>query len=374
MGEIYDKSIELHEISKSGKKCCVGVGHKIAAQAWKTENLERSEALQYSVLAKKYKPGHGMPFKIYEPKVRDILPPLFRDRVWQNNLCRNGVYDAFTKPLIYDCGACRRDMGTEFSLLRMVAALEKFYRKYGDNIGYARHLDIRKYFPSTPQKESIKVIDRYVKDDIIAEQLKDIFYSFIDNRPQDVIEADEFGKRGTGLGSPVSQLVQLAMLCDLDQRMVRDKSIDAYQRTMDDIIIITRTKEAADRAEEVVRDFLKNLGLEMTDKGGNNKLGKGFYYLKKKFILTGTGKTLVIPQRQKFEKERRVLRKHKEMLDKGTITMDEIQNRYECWISTMLVCDCGARIHKMDLYFKELFGVMPIYKCIKKSKRRIAYV
>lgn len=370
MADIFDNSIKLDEISKGGKRCCVGVGKKPAAQAWKTENIEKCEALQYKVVSGGYKPGHGTPFRIYEPKERSILPPLFRDRVWQNTMCQNGVYEELTRHLIYDCGACRRNMGTEFSVCRMVAALEKYYRKYGDNQGIARHLDIRKYFPSTPEFESIETIHKYVHDEIIVGFLDDIFHSFIDERPPDVIASDKFGKRGTGLGSPISQLVQLALLTELDQMMVRDKSIEFYQRTMDDIVFIARDKRSADAAEEKVRNFINNLGFQMTDKGGNNKLGKGFFYLKKKFILTDTGKVFVIPQRQKFEKERRTLKKHKALLDSGEMTMEEIQNRYECWISTMLICDCGKRIRRMDALFTEMFGERPHYKCKKKSRRR----
>ncbi len=370
MGEIYNKSIQLDEISKGGRRCCVGVGRKAAAQAWKTENIERCESLQYNVQSGKYKPGHGAPFKIYEPKERDILPPLFRDRVWQNTMCRNGVYDELTKRLIYDCGACRRNMGTEFSVCRMIAALEKFYRKYGDNNGVARHLDIKKYFPSTPEFESIETIRKYVHDKEIVGFLEDIFHSFIDDRPDEIIRADKFGKRGTGLGSPISQLVQLALLTELDQMMVRDKSIESYQRTMDDIVFLARDKDSADAAERKIRDFINGLGFQMTDKGGNNRLKKGFFYLKKRFILTDTGKVLVVPQRQKFEKERRTLKKHKLLLDSKQITMDEIQRRYECWISTMLLCDCGERIRRMDAFFTEIFGTRPTYKCKKKSRRR----
>ena len=374
MGDIFNKAIALNEISRGAKRCCRGAGHKAAAQAWKTENIERCEALQYSIVAGKHKPGHGAPFKIYEPKERDILPPLFRDRVWQNDLCENGVYDALTKSLIYDCGACRKEMGTEFSIYRMIAALEKFFRKYGDNQGVARHLDIRKYFPSTPRKESKRVISTHIHDDRAVIELNNIFDSFVDGRPEDVIANDQYGVRGTGLGSPVSQLVQLSLLDRVDQMMVREPAVEYYQRTMDDLVFITRDKVDADRLEAVIREIVGELGFEMTDKGGNNKLKNGFYYLKKKFILTNTGKVIVVPIRAKMEKERRTLRKHKKLHDMAMLSMEEIQVRYECWVSTMMLCDCGSRLKQMDAYFQELFGCKPIYKCKRKPRRRVKHV
>lgn len=372
MGEQFDKAISLNELCKASKRTAKGVGHKQAVMLWKIERLERCEKLKYSITSGRHRTGHGLPFKIYEPKERLILTPLYCDRVWQNDMCYNGVYDDMTTSLIYDSGACQKEKGTEFSILRMTAVLEKYYRKYGDNNGIAKHLDIKSYFPSTPNRVAIDVIERYCNDEKIVPFLVDVFNSFIDNRDPDVIAADPFGKRGTGLGSPVSQLIQLAILDDLDHKLTNDKNLFAVHRTMDDIVIIARDKDAVRKAEETVREYLAERGLICTDKGGNNKLSKGFYFLKKKFVLTETGKVLVIPMRQKFEKERRVLRKQKHCLDAGMTDIATIMNKYECFISTMLICDCAKQIKKMDSFFANLFGTKPIYKCKRKSRRKNA--
>ena len=370
MGKQYDKAITLSEIVKASKRACKGVGRKTAAMTWKVERLEKAESLQYLIESGKYHPGHGIPFKIFEPKMRDILPPLFQDKIWQLNMCRNGVYDDLTRGLIYDSGACVKNRGTEFAIRRMVAALERFYRRYGDNNGVVKHLDVRKFFPSTPHSVSFDTIDRYIKDKSFIPFLYDIFDTFEDKRPPEVIAADPFGKRGTGLGSPISQLVQLAVLTELDQMMVREPGVFAYQRTMDDIMIVTRNVKEALNAENKIREYLKSKGLEMTDKGGNNKLQKGFYYLKRKFVLTDTGRVIVLPQRQKIEKEKRVLKKQKRNLDAGLITMEEIRQKYECFISGLMILNCQSKIEEIDRFYTVLFREKPVYKCKKKSKRK----
>jgi len=369
MGNQYDEAVRLQSLVKASRLCCCGVGHKKSAQGWKIEPTAKCEALQDLILSGKMKPGYGRPFKIYEPKTRDILPPLFRDRVWQRSMCINGVYDDMTRSLIYDNGACQVNKGTEQTLMRMVCLLERFYRKNGNNEGFARHLDVRKFFPSTPNVEAINTINRYVSEQEFIPHLEAIFHSFKDNRPAETIRNDPFGKRGTGLGSPVSQLVQLAILGDIDHGICRMDAVHGCSHYMDDFIILTQTKEAGDLAAQYVADKLADIGLTLSDKGGSKRMKDGFWFLKKKFILTGTGKVLILPGEDKFSKERRVLRALKSKLDAEQITMLDVENHYESWMSGLMILDAGRRIREIDSYYAKLFHKKPNYKCKRKSRR-----
>ena len=370
MGEQYRKAISLQEITKASKQCCKGVGHKRSAQLWKLERCIRSESLQNAIKTGKYHPGHGKPFKIYEPKERDILPPLFRDRVWQRDMCNNGVYYDMTKSLMYDCPACRKNMGTEFAIFRMAAALEKYYRTYGDNKGYVDHWDVKKFFPSTYHEDSIDILDKKITEIAFKTHLFEVINSFEDPRPKEVIANDPKGIRGTGLGSPISQLVQLSILEGIDRQVTRMPDIFTEKRFMDDIIIVAHTKEALQKAGKIVVDECNKYGLKVINKSGTLKLSKGFYYLKKKFILTDTGKVLIIPEKEKFYKERRTLKKLKMDLDNGIVDMSYIHNHYESWISGLMYCDCRYQIFKMDNFYTKLFNERPVYKCMRKGRKR----
>jgi hypothetical protein len=253
--------------------------------------------------------------------------------------------------------------------MRMVCLLERYYRGNGNNKGFVRHLDVRGYFPNTPHAKTIEIINRYVSEQEFIPHLEAIIHSFKDKRPAEVIQKDRFGERGTGLGSPISQLVQLAILNDIDHGVCRIGGVRGYIRYMDDIIILTQTKEAGELAAKYVIDRLADMGLEVSDKGGNNPMGKGFWFLKKKFILTETGKVLVLPEKGKFSKERRVLRALKNKLDAGQITMLDVENHYESWVSGLMILDAGRRIQEMDRFYTKLFQKKPVYKCKKKSRR-----
>lgn len=369
MGAQFDEAISLHALVKSAKRCCRGVGRKTSAQAWKLEPTARCEDLQHSIQTGKHRTGHGTPFKIYEPKERDILPPLFRERVFQNSMCVNGVYEDLTEDLIYDNGACQVGKGAEHAVRRTVCFLERAFRQEGHNNLIVRHLDVKKFFPSTPHSVSKDVLYTYVKDKAFLPYLEEVFDSFEDNRPIEIIYSDPFGIRGTGLGSPVSQLVQLSLLNKIDQTVIRMPEVFAYIRYMDDIVIICYTKEGSDKIADYIESECAKLGLSLTDKGGPTKVSKGFYFLKKKFILTSTGKVIVIPEHKKISKERRVLRELKRQLDSGEKTMQDVEAHYESFISGLMMLDCKSTILKLDKYYKEVFGVKPNYKCKYKSKR-----
>lgn len=365
----FDRAKSPDEIKRAAKRCFRGAGKKTIVKLWKTEMIEHCCGISRKVESGEYKTGKRKPFVITDPKKRTIQPPLFKDCVWQNAMCSNGLYDDLTKPLIYDNGACQKRKGTEFSILRMHAALERYFRVYGTNKGWAVHLDVRGYFRNTPNAVAHETLEKYVKDKAFIPYADDVFATFIDERLPEVAAADPRGKRGTGLGSPISQLVQLAILNEIDQKIVRLEGAYYYQRTMDDFVILSQSKEAMKRAKEIIKRDLAGLGLEMTDKGGMHDISRGFYYLKRKFRLSETGRVYITPSREKFQKEKRALKKHKERLEAGEITIEEIKNKYECWASGLMILDAGAKLRQMDAYFKWLFGVEPEYKCKPKSRR-----
>lgn len=366
----FEKAISINELAKATKRCCKGRMCKDTARLWKLETTTKCVGLADSLEAGAYKPSHGGEFMIWEPKLRRITPPLFRDRVFQNSICNNGVYDDLTKFLIYDNNACQKGKGTEHAVLRMTAFLERYFRKFGNNRGYALHLDVKKYFPSTPHEIDKELVRKRISDRELIKQIEAIIDSFEDERSSEEIKNDSFGKRNIGLGSPISQLMQLALLNHIDQRVSRMDGVFAYSRHMDDIIVICISKETCKRVTDYVNSEMSMLGLTMTNKGGAHRLDRGFYYLQKKFILTDTGKVIILPKHSKITKERRILRELKRQVDGGEKTIQDVRRHYESFMSGLMLLNCRETIKRLDGYYEELFGEKPQYKCKPKSRRK----
>ena len=63
-----------------------------------------------------------------------------------------------------------------------------------------------------------------------------------------------------------------------------------YVRYMDDMLILVKTKEDANRLLEEINDELKKIGLQMNNKSCIGRIQDGFTFLNVNFKLTSTGK------------------------------------------------------------------------------------
>ena len=94
-----------------------------------------------------YRISEYRPFKVFDPKERQIYAPAYRDRVMQHSLCDNVLVPALDRRLIYDNAASRIGKGTHFAMDRLTKFMTEHYRKHGTE-GYILKCDISKYFDS----------------------------------------------------------------------------------------------------------------------------------------------------------------------------------------------------------------------------------
>lgn len=365
MGEQFDKAATLNEIDKGNRQCKCGVSRKTSVMDAYIHGLSFDRNLLDDILAGTYKLHPGKVVQIYRPKRREAVAPYYRDRVWQRAMCNNGVYHDLTYSAIFDNMACQKKKGTDLAIRRVIGFLQRLHRETGPI--YGKHLDIRRYFPSTPHDE-VKALDREkITEPRFIPYLDEIVDSVRDKRPQEEIVADHFGERGTGLGSQINQLHQVALPDRLDHELKRFCRF--YIRYNDDFLILDHDKAVIDRATELISSWLTAHGLEMVDKAGTFDVRKtGFYFLRKRFILTDTGKIILRLHRNAMREERRTLAGMKRLLDRGEITIRKIEQHYQSWIANAEYCG-DAPIRAMDKYYTRTFRRKPNYK----RKRRYLY-
>ena len=367
MGEQFEKAVSMKELCTAIRQCKRGVSHKDGPTDWYNHAYTKAKYLKDEIERGKYKLRPGAIVKIYRPKYREAIAPWFKDRVWQRSMCNNGVYHDLTAHLSYDNYACQVGKGTDLAVRRTIRALQEIYRETGTNEGWGVHLDIRKYFPSTPHA-AIRALDRAV----ITEPgfypfLDEIIESVADGRDPAAVASDPFGARGTGLGSQINQLHQAALLDDIDKAL--EEFCKHSSRYMDDFLILDKRKEICKRAEQTVTDMLAVKGLRCVNKNGMFRLKDGFYYLGLRFRLTDTGKVIVRLHPDAMRYERNALRGLKRALDAGKTDMAYIRIHYQCFIARAEYSRGDGAIHSMDKFYTELFREKPIYK----RKRRYFY-
>ena len=362
----FDKAVSLNELCKAAKQCRKGVSNKAGPVDFNIHRLSSCKRLRDDILSGRYKVRPGTKVIVYRPKKRVATAPWFRDRVFQRSMCNNGVYDDLVRSFITDNIACQKGKGTDMAIRRVIKKLQKLHRQEPGAPVYGAHLDIKKYFPSTPHAE-IKEMDReLIRDKRFIPYLDEIIDSSKDERPKEEIEADIFGVRGTGLGSQINQLHQVALLDKLDHDVIC--ICKNYIRYNDDFLILSHSKEEVEKARLVIKSHLEGLGLTMTDKSGTFKAENGFYFLRKEFVLKPSGKIIIRLHPKALAEERRTLRGMKKCIDKGARTMEDVERHYQSWIANAEYAG-DAPIRAMDKFYTELFRQHPKYK----RKKRYLY-
>lgn len=360
MGEQFDRAVSMTELTRAIRECRRGVSYKDGPTDWYIHSYTKAKTLRDDILRGRYRLRPGTTVQIYRPKRREAVAPWFRDRVWQRSMCNNGVYDDLTRGLVYDNYACQKDKGTDLAIRRTVLALREIYCEDGSNDGWGVHKDITKYFPSTPQDE-IKDLDRErIREPLYLPFLDEIVESVEDKRAPEIIAADPFGKRGTGLGSQINQLNQVALLDGIDHALL--SFCGHSERYMDDFLILDKEKSACVRASETIDRMLAEKGLRGVNKEGYFRLRDGFYFLRHFFLLTDSGRVIVRLHPDALRDERHTLQGMKRALERGETDMQHIRVHYQCVISQFNYCTGDGAIRAMDQFYTHLFREKPIYK------------
>lgn len=327
----YSKVISFSELVKAANECAKGVRWKNSVSKWIFNIHKNVSDLRSKLLEGSYHLQPYVKFEVYEPKHRTICSTKFVDRVLQRSLCNNGLYDAFTKPLIYDNGACQVGKGTTFTLNRLISHLQHYFRHNSTNYGYYMLIDIKNYFGSTPHQLLKECVAKYVSEVHFRDHVFEIIDSFKDNRPLTEINKDPFGQRGVGLGSQVSQLLQLLYLNDIDHYAKEVLKIKHYIRYMDDILIFDRDKENVIRWFHNISNLINQKGLTVNPKSRIGRLQDGIIYLKVNFKLTNTGKVTKRLVRSSINRELRRITKLISLLKQSKLSYKELLNHFNSW-------------------------------------------
>ena len=307
--------------------------------------LVNCSSLREELLTGTYKLSPYSIFEVHEKKTRTIVSTRMRDRVVQRSLCDTYLTEYLTRSFIYDNCACLPGRGTDMARNRLKCHLQRFYRKHGLD-GWVLKVDIHDFFGSTPHEVVKAAVEKRVPDPWVKEQVFMIVDSF-DNVAPD---------KGMGLGSQITQLVQLAVLDDLDHYIKEVLRIKGYVRYMDDFILIHEDREHLKRCLSEITDQIHNIGLELnTKKTVIQPIRNGIHFLGFSFRLTETGKVLQTVLHKKISKEKRKLRKLVEKVKAGEMTREHVDECYKAWRAHVSKGNCRSLLSKMDAHYASLY-------------------
>jgi hypothetical protein len=245
--------------------------------------------------------------------------------------------------LIYDNGASREGMGPGFTRRRVAAHLQSYFDRYGTNRGSVVLTDYHGYFDS-------------LNHDILAEDYRRLIpWADVADLVEYLVRVNP-GEIGVGIGAQLSQNAGIYYTTPIDQYFKTVRGVKYYDAFMDDRLMIVHDR---DEAWALLREFRERSamrGLSLSEKKTHvSRLEDGFTFLKTRFQLTSCGKVIMTPDKSAFVRERRRLKKFKQIGMEPQHALD----CYRSWRGTVAAQpENRERVERMDDLFRDLFPGM----------------
>lgn len=344
--DYFDKATTYGSLRRGLNRCCRNVRWKDSVVGYELHAPQNTHGLLEDIRNGKYKISPYQHFTIYEPKQREIVATRIRDRQVQMALCEGGLYQDFVEHFIYDNCACQVGKGTDFALNRLKTHLHQYYREHGAE-GWVLQCDVKRFFPSTRHDVAKAAVEKRISD---VKARKFVF---------DVIDSFE-GNVGIGLGSQISQLVELSVLDDMDHYIKEELKIKQYIRYMDDFRLIHESKDYLLYCWHKIAEHLASIHLELNSKTCIHPLRQGVKFLQWRLILTDSGKVIMKMSQKKVCREKQRLRKLLKKEVNGDLPVGTADCSFTSWESNALrgntYCQRQSVKHYYERKKEEIYG------------------
>lgn len=334
---------DFENLYKAGRKCCRGVGWKCSTQRYVGDLITNTARTHRELMDGTWRTKGFHEFDLMERgKLRHIRSVHITERVVQRCLCDEVLVPVFSAAFIYDNAASLKDKGIDFAMNRMDAQLQRHIRKHGLTGGILVY-DFKDFFNSAPHAPIYEELEKRVHDP----RIRSIACGLM----------EDFGERGFGLGSQVSQIDALMLPNKLDHAIKEKKRVKGYGRYMDDGRIIHESIDYLKECLEELRSQCADAEIQLNEKKTYIvPLRQGVKFLKTKFKPTESGKIVRKMNRRGTRKMREKLKKFRVRLDEGTMTREDIRTSYESWRGHMRRGDSWRVLRRMDRFYESLFG------------------
>ena len=340
----FDEAMSYGNLRRALLRCCRNIRWKDSVVGYELHAPQNTHKRAEEIRSGKYKVSPYQHFTIWEPKKRDIVATRIADRQVQMALCETGLYQDLTEHFIYDNCACQKGKGTDFALKRLKVHMLRYYREHGKE-GWVLKCDVHHFFPSTRHDVAKEAAAKRISDPQALKMVCEIIDSF---------DGDE----GIGLGSQISQLIELSVLDDIDHIIKERLRVKHYIRYMDDFLIISHDKEYLASCKEQMEEFLTCiLQFEMNPKKTRiYSLHDGIDFLGFHYSLTGTGKVIKIVRSENVKRERRKLRRLVAKSKRGGLPREKVDESYAAWRNHASKGNSYNLLKRMDAYYQDLWG------------------
>ena len=276
-------------------------------------------------------------------KMRRIQSIHISERTVQKCLVRYCLRPLIMPKLIPDNCATLPGKGTEYALSRLKEHLRWWYARHGRD-GCVLTMDYHNYFASIDHrilKADLKSLD-------MDDRLFELAAYFIDCFDGDF---------GLGLGSEISQVCAVYYASRIDHLAKDRLGFHCYGRYMDDSYLIA-DRSTCEAALEAITSMSADMGLQLNTKATRiTPLNQGFRYLKKRIMITETGRIVMRLQRDNIRRERQRVVKNELMVAAGEMSRESADQSWQSWRSYATRYDARTTLATMDEHRREAVAI-----------------
>ncbi len=217
----------------------------------------------------KYQPRRSVCFLTTRPKLREIIASDFRDRVVHHLLVKQ-LEPTFERVFIHDSFASRKGKGTHAALDRLQSFIPRVTQNHTRRAWFA-HLDIKSFFPSIDREILHRLVSQRMLRSPALRWLATLWI-FHDPTADAVFKGDPKlleqlppGKslfkcppgKGLPIGNHTSQFFANVYLNELDQFVKHRLKARYYLRYVDDLVLLSPSREELSAWREEIGGFLR---------------------------------------------------------------------------------------------------------------------
>ncbi len=334
--------IGFEAIWDSIMKCRKGVTWKGSVAHIVLNALHYASSISKSLKDGTYEPKPVKKFKIGYPKAREIQSVHFEDRVYHRSLSDNALYPQIAPSLIYDNCSCQTNKGTDFARERLKCFLQRHYRKHGCE-GYVAQYDIKGYYPN---------MQHAAVDNLFDKRLDKWTY----NRVIDTLESQFPTEVGYIPGSQIVQIIGISLLDSLDHFIKERLLLEYYIRYMDDFLALHRSKTFLESRNVQIIQRIGDLGFAVNPKKtALYPIKDGIDFLGFKFVLTNTGKVLMLLDYKNVKHEKSKLIKLVSKAKNGEIPVSSVEQSYQGWRAHAIKGNNNKIVRNMDEFYRSIW-------------------
>ena len=352
-------------------------GWKESTQKFGLNLMREIFSLQDELRNGTYQQSRGARFVLNEQgRLRLIKALAVRDAVMQHSLCDNVLVPELSRYLIHDNGASLKGKGISFTRRRFEQHLRWHYRRYGTE-GYVLKIDFRKYFDNIRHDVLMKAVAEKISDETVLRTIAAVLkanehdVSYVPGiEPDDVLfnslehynpKREPYQKtmmhirKSIAIGAPLAQISGIFLPTRIDTWCKHVRQVHCYDAYMDDRILIHPDKGFLRELLAEIATICKELGLFINRRKTQIiKIGKGFTFLKTRYILTESGRIIRKIPKDVVVRQRRKMKKLASFVAAGKMTLADFENQYTSWRGDKHRYHASKTLKQMDKLFEEL--------------------